>query len=572
MYESFFKLNARPFITTPSADRYFPAASCEEAHQRLARCIGRGEGPALLVGRPGLGKSMLCQLLAEEFRGTHRVALLTSARLCTRRALLQAILFELNLPFRDKEEGELRLSFIDFVKSNVCQQGLVLLVDEAHTLPLRLVEEIRMMTNVARDGRPRVHLVLAGLPILEERFAAPQLESLNQRLAARCYLESFNREETGKYVARQIELCGGAVGSIFTADALEAIYEASDGIPRLINQLCDHTLLLAAAGGVKPIDAAGIQEAWADLQQLPAPWHDTPAPSDEAEASVIEFGALSDDFADPESRLDSVERAVEQELNPEPSRFEPQASEEADEAEPRDPREFIEEPFEEEVEEEVDEAPQPATSAPTLYVVSDPFAETFEQEEVILDHYAALDGRRLASHPRVSSLEGKLIAGAIASLGPPPVEEAAESEAEEDSEIAEVEFSHATLPLKSAGGLVVGPGRTPRRPEPVAEEEGSLPPGELTDLRRTEPLRGAGDLERLLGEAERIAAGEAEEESAEIPDEIDAVYPEPEADAEARRDDRDLIELVEEEPVPQTTPATVERQEYRRLFAQLRRR
>src|SRR5258708_400356 len=100
MYESFFQLNERPFSAAPRLDRYFPARAIEAARQTLTRCIERAEGAALLVGPSGSGKSLLCQLLADQFQSSFAVALLANGRLSSRRALLQAILFELGLPYR----------------------------------------------------------------------------------------------------------------------------------------------------------------------------------------------------------------------------------------------------------------------------------------------------------------------------------------------------------------------------------------------------------------------------------------------------------------------------------------
>jgi hypothetical protein len=113
MYESFYGFSERPFAVTVQPRRYFPAAAIELARQTLARCIERGEGVGLVTGPAGTGKSLLCQVLAERFRDRLTVALLASGQLCTRRALLQAILFELGLPYRGMEEGDLRLSLID---------------------------------------------------------------------------------------------------------------------------------------------------------------------------------------------------------------------------------------------------------------------------------------------------------------------------------------------------------------------------------------------------------------------------------------------------------------------------
>src|SRR5437763_1503421 len=229
MYESYFRLSHRPFGPAPHADAYIAAGSLEPARQTLVRCIDRAEGPGLLVGPAGSGKSLLCQLLAKHFRGRFQVALLSSARVCTRRALLQNILFELKLPYREMDEGELRLSLIDHLEPRSGgPEGLLLLVDEAHTLPLRLLEEIRLLTNLVRDGQSRVRLLLAGNMALEERLTNPRLESFHQRIAGRCYLQPLGRDETIFYLHEQIRRCGASPDGIFTADAQAAVYTASD--------------------------------------------------------------------------------------------------------------------------------------------------------------------------------------------------------------------------------------------------------------------------------------------------------------------------------------------------------
>src|SRR5262245_42878631 len=298
MYESHFLLSHRPFAPAPSPDAYLPTGSLEQARQTLVRCSDRAEGPGLLVGPAGTGKSLLCQVLAKNFRGRFQVAYLAGARIGTRRALLQNILFELKLPYRDMDEGELRLSLVDHLEPRSGgTDGLLLLVDEAHTLPLRLLEEIRLLTNVVRGAETRVRLVLAGAMALEERLTSPKLESFHQRIAARCYLQPLSRDETAHYVHEQLRRCGANAESLITPEALAAIHTATDGVPRLINQVCDHALMLTALGGHRQIDAAAIEEAWADLQQLPVPLHESPAlaASGGGPAGIVEFGQLRDE-------------------------------------------------------------------------------------------------------------------------------------------------------------------------------------------------------------------------------------------------------------------------------------
>src|SRR3954468_4994568 len=290
----------RVFPTYPQVSRYFPAGSIEDARTRLGRAIERGDGPGLVVGEPGTGKSLLLQVLAAQYHEQFDVVLPACARLCTRRALLQSILFELGMPYRSRDEGELRLSLLDHLLSrDECPAGLLLLVDEAQTLPAALLDELRVLTNVVRGGQPRVRLVLAGSSALEESFTDPQLESFSQRLSARCYLSPFSREETTQFIRAQIAASRTNAEEVFSADAWLAIFEATDGVPRLINQLCDQALNVAATTDQALIDRQVIQSAWAKIQQLPTPW-ETPVEQAESEPSrVIEFGNLTDEMPTP---------------------------------------------------------------------------------------------------------------------------------------------------------------------------------------------------------------------------------------------------------------------------------
>ncbi len=290
MYEASFGFDARPFAAIPKIEQYCPSESSENALHTIARCIEREEGPALLFGAAGSGKTLLCKMLAARFRNTMRVAPLAGGRICTRRALLQNILLAMKLPYRGLEEDDLRLQLTEAIQGETT--GLLLIVDEAQALPLRLLDELKMLTNIGSDGRPRVQLVLAGDAGLEERFTHPKIESFSQRIAARCYLSPLEREDTKNYARLQLQMAGGEAAEIFSDDALDAIHTASHGTPRIINQVCDHALLLGSLTDARPLDALAIEEAWADLQQLPAPVR---TPREEDLASIIEFGALEDE-------------------------------------------------------------------------------------------------------------------------------------------------------------------------------------------------------------------------------------------------------------------------------------
>ena len=299
MFEALLQSADRPFRATPDTKFYFPSDSIEQARQTVVRAVLRAEGPCLVLGGAGLGKTMLGQVIADDVCGRFDIVKLHASGLCSRRALLQSILFELQLPYRGLSEGELRMSIMDRLSPSpeTAPSGILLLVDEAHTLSPKLLEELRLLTNFARNGQPRARLVLIGNMRLEDTFAHPQMDSFNQRLAARCYLQPMSRDQTMDFVRHQLRAVQVEPATLVTNDALRTLYAASEGVPRLVNQVMDHALVLGITTGLCPISAALIEEAWSDLQQLPAPWHSSNAPEKPNAVSTgqIEFGELRDE-------------------------------------------------------------------------------------------------------------------------------------------------------------------------------------------------------------------------------------------------------------------------------------
>lgn len=430
MTQQFGSDQRRAFLAAPNPQRYFAAGAIEEARQRIARSIARREGPALVIGATGTGKSLLLAVLAEQFApraatcGEQRqaasgepsraVVTLAGAQLCTRRALLQMILCELDLPYRGMDEGELRLSILQYLRGDSAKpraaaapRQLLLLVDEADALPVRLLEELRVLTNAACEGLPLVSLVLAGGPTLEERFADPQLETFSQRLAARTYLAPFGREETFQYVAAQVAAARIQPEALFAPDALEAIHAATHGVPRLINQLGDQLAWMAEETGCAPLDSALVQQAWSDLQQLPAPWNTADHPAARPSGGVIEFGDLDGegsyavDTGDAEppaadladDQLASISIAAARAAH---ARCD-------DELDPTDdPTELLLDRRDDRRSDDlIATHPIAQTFTPAQPVAHDPFAECFAAEEVLLDPYAALKAELMRTAPQV---------------------------------------------------------------------------------------------------------------------------------------------------------------------------
>ncbi len=256
----------RPFPAIAVWQRYLGIGPIEEARQKLSRMINRGESLGVVMGPPGTGKTLLCHKLASLFRQSHEIVVLGDIRVTSRMGLIQQVLFHLGQPHHGQDEDSLHLALAHtLTKASGSLRSLLLIIDEAQMLSHDLLDEVRMLTNLVRAGRPVVQTLLVGGPQLEESLAAPQAESLVQRIAVRCYLHPLNHGETAEYIRT-------ALGQLPIDDqAIASVHRASGGIPRLINQLMDRAIEVAQQRRPQSVTDACVQLAWAELQQLPSP-------------------------------------------------------------------------------------------------------------------------------------------------------------------------------------------------------------------------------------------------------------------------------------------------------------
>ena len=262
MYASFLGLKRRPFLFVPDAETYFSVDSMEESRQMVSRTIQKGEGNSLIFGAEGTGKTLLMRVLRQSLESEYAVALISNSRLETPKALFLQLAHDLRLSCSGSETVELRLQILDFsrIKS---PKGTILLFDEAQHLNPTVLEEIRLLTDPNDGSVPLFRAIFAGTPDFEEKLTLPYLEAFNQRVASRCYLDTFSCEETFRYIAWQTDN-----QPLFTEVASRQIYRLTEGVPRLINQLCDTSLQFVAEREEKNVDEAQVNAAWASLQHI----------------------------------------------------------------------------------------------------------------------------------------------------------------------------------------------------------------------------------------------------------------------------------------------------------------
>jgi type II secretory pathway predicted ATPase ExeA len=264
MYQSHFGLRQRPFRSTPDTACYYPATGHERALAQVLEAVADDEGLVLLTGAPGTGKTLLGHCLVERLGPEVTTAFLTNSHFRDRTGLLQALLYDLSLPYEGRGEQELRLALTDYLLKN-CQAGkrLVLLLDEAQHLSPDLLEELRLVGNLEARHSKAFQVVLLSQPCLEVLLRLPELASFNQRLAVRARLEPLGVQEAADYLVHQLRTAGGRPEDIFSDEALEVLARGTNGVPRLLNQTAHQALTLAASGEAALVDVEAAMEALA---------------------------------------------------------------------------------------------------------------------------------------------------------------------------------------------------------------------------------------------------------------------------------------------------------------------
>ncbi|HEX3152478.1 MAG TPA: AAA family ATPase [Gemmataceae bacterium] len=262
MYDTRFGLRRRPFRPTPDTDSYFPAATHELALHRLRRALADDEGIMLLTGELGTGKTLLARCLLEELDENTRCVLLTNSHVHRNGDLLQAILFDLGLPYQGLTEQGARLAVTETCLEFYREEGKTLIVvDEAHHLAVDVLEELRLLSNLeGKDGKA-VQVLLVGLPEIEATLEKAALLALRQRLTVRARIDLLDMAESADYLRHQITAAGGKPDKIFGEDVLDILCHASAGVPRILNQAAHAAFALADENEQSFVDAEAAVEA-----------------------------------------------------------------------------------------------------------------------------------------------------------------------------------------------------------------------------------------------------------------------------------------------------------------------
>jgi type II secretory pathway predicted ATPase ExeA len=266
MYEKHFRLARKPFAATADSPAYYPATTHETAVKMLREAIGSHEGFAALTGPAGSGKTLIAHRLLEDLSSSFGVIWVSNTHLRRPADLFQALLFDLELPLHSVGEQELRLRFIEHVlQLYQSGRGTVVVLDEAHLLAPRLLEELRLLGNLEAGLEKAFQVVLIGQPALADSLALPALYGLRQRIASHPTLVALDIHEGVDYLRHHLRSAGAQPDRITTEEALEIIADGAKGIPRVLNQAMHRAMSLACSAGQTTVDAEAALEALAEL-------------------------------------------------------------------------------------------------------------------------------------------------------------------------------------------------------------------------------------------------------------------------------------------------------------------
>lgn len=260
MYYEYFKIKEEPFSTTPDPRFLYRSSRHQEALERLNAAVTMRRGVTALVGEPGLGKSTIIRTMLQDLKNSVRFAWLFNTTLNSTE-LLKYICRDFGLEPQGSDKGQVLMELYTFLIEKYKKgYNCVLVIDEAQNLSPEVLEEIRLLSNLETVNNKLLQIVLSGQPELDEHLNAPELLQLKQRISLKSTLVRLNREETHKYILHRLNMAGAPVFNIFNKSALHAVHQLSDGIPRMINHVCENAMMLAAKQKLEKIDAGLVKE------------------------------------------------------------------------------------------------------------------------------------------------------------------------------------------------------------------------------------------------------------------------------------------------------------------------
>ena len=267
MYNAFFGFKESPFSLSPDPSFFFRSEQHEEALANLVYGVQARKGFIVLTGEVGTGKTTMLECLRDYLETQYvEFAFLFNSRINADQ-FFEMIAYDLDLPCARTSKTEVLFALNQLLVEQA-QDGrtVVLIVDEAHNLEWEVLEEIRLLGNLENRNGKLLQIVLAGQPELDRKLDAPNLRQLKQRIVLRTTLQPFTMRDAVDYIESRLEHAGMTEQKIFSEELMAEIHLRSQGIPRIINAVCDNLLLTAFAQETKVCNVDMLDEICRDMR------------------------------------------------------------------------------------------------------------------------------------------------------------------------------------------------------------------------------------------------------------------------------------------------------------------
>ncbi len=272
MYRSFFGLRAQPFGASPDPRFLFLRPQVRETLACLQYGIAARKGFVVMTGEVGTGKTTLLRAVLSTFAKERTATSFVFNPRLEVLDFLEFVLTDFGIPPRTRTKSSMLLQLNSWLIERFrAHQLCIIIVDEAQNLSWDLLEEIRLLTNLETSSEKLLQIVLSGQPELEEMLHHPSVRQLRQRISFWCRTQPLTREETRDYITERLRIAG-AVQPVFLPEAADLVYHYSKGIPRVINLLCEHSLVNAYAEQVKPIAEYIVEAVGLELDLVEHPF------------------------------------------------------------------------------------------------------------------------------------------------------------------------------------------------------------------------------------------------------------------------------------------------------------
>ncbi len=268
MYTEYFKWKENPFNVTPDPAYLFLSHRHTEALNHLRYGIESRKGFIQITGEIGTGKTTICRVLLNSLNSSTKTALILNPAL-SELQLLENILEDFHIPITRRSRLSMvkalnRFLLDELAKGNNC----ILIIDEAQNIKPLHLEHLRLLSNLETEKEKLFQIILVGQPELKEKLNSPELRQLRQRITVRYHIQPLEKEEVPLYIRHRLKVAGNEESVNFEPQALEQIYCYSQGVPRLINALCDKTLLCAYSRETNNIAAEIVKKAIDELEGI----------------------------------------------------------------------------------------------------------------------------------------------------------------------------------------------------------------------------------------------------------------------------------------------------------------